>query len=41
MYTIKVIQEPEGIFFDEKEGRDMESIISIDDRKIKIKANIN
>ena len=38
MYTIKVVQAPEVIFFDEKEGRDMESIISIDDRKIKIKA---
>jgi hypothetical protein len=29
MYTIKVIQGPKTLFFDEKNGREMESIISI------------
>lgn len=29
MYTIKVIQGPKTLFFDEKNGREMESIILI------------
>ena len=36
MYTIKVIQGPKTLFFDEKNGREMESIISINgDTEIK------